>query len=113
MPFSAVRPWDDNTGSTLSCLGVYEFVDSWTTMRLGEVWRAGAASASDQGFQQALLTVVSRVSQLTGRLSALLGLMKKAAGNSAPPVDTERRANTDQPAGLGVLSVVASRGQAE
>jgi hypothetical protein len=78
---------ESHPGSSLSCLGLEEFVDSWTTLRLGEPWRVGASSRSDRAFHRALFTLVSRVARATGGLSQLLGLLDRIGDNNLPPTD--------------------------
>lgn len=103
---------EPHSGSPLSCLGLEEFVDSWTTLRLGESWRVGASSRSDRDLHHALFTLVLRVARATGGLSQLVGLLSRAGNNNLLPTD-DNGPSHPLDGGLAVLSAVASSGQLE
>jgi hypothetical protein len=99
--------------SILSCLGLDEFVDSWTALRLGESWRKGAHTRSELGLRRALFRLVSRVARGTGGLSRLLGLLSQTESNDLPPTADDSITALPGGGGLAVLSAVASSARPE
>lgn len=99
--------------STLSCLGLDEFVDSWVALRLGEPWRVGADTRSDRGLHRALYDLVSRIARGSSHLSQLLRLLGEAGHDNLPPGRDERTSPEPGPGGLAILSAVATTGRQE
>jgi len=102
-----------DVSSVLSCLSLDEFVESWTALRLGELWTVGATSASDQALGEALFGVVSRVAGTTGRLRTLLQLMSRAHDRDVPRTNEESSILHTEDGGISIISVIASRSREE
>lgn len=102
---------DTPVESVLTCVGLDEFVQSWSGLRLGEVWHARNPTSSDRALRRCLQRVVRRIAQATGALSRVDGLLAEGRGdhNLSLEIDGGDR----EPSGLGVLSMVrtVSRGQ--
>ena len=97
--------------SILTCAGLDEFVQSWTGLLLGEVWHAGNPTDSDRTLRRCVSRIVSRVAAQAGTLQRVDRLLREAGGGGDDPIPHD---TADWgPAGLGVLSVIAtsSRGQ--
>lgn len=94
------------TESVLTCVGLDEFVQSWTGLRLGEVWHAGSPTSSDRTLQRCLSQLVRRVARKTRKLSREDALLADAGGRNDIPMETDF--DDGEPAGLAVLSVVAT-----
>ncbi len=91
--------------SVVTCIGLDEFVQCWTGLRLGEVWHAGAGSRSDRVLRASLHAAVRRVDTATGgKLAKAASVIESAVG------DNDIRFDDDNPeahgGGLGVISVI-------
>lgn len=104
-------PLDAPVESVLTCVGLDEFAQSWTGLRLGEIWQARSPTGSDRALRQCLRRVVRRAAQIKGALSRLDALLAEAGGDHNLPVEID--GGDREPSGLGVLSVVGtvSRGE--
>ncbi len=106
---------NESPTSVLSCIGLDEFVQAWSEMRLGEIWRPGVNVASDRRLHGCIAGLTSRVHSETGQLSRLRGLLEECVGEEPPEDPWEP--NLDEPpspgGGLGVLSLVVTSGQGE
>ena len=100
-----------NVESVLTCVGLDEFVQSWTGLRLGEVWHAKSPTTSDRVLRACLRGMVSRVAQDTGALSGLHKLLADAGGDDN--ILDRSESGEGEMWGLGILSVVGtvSRGE--
>lgn len=94
--------------SLLACLGVDEFVNAWTTLRLGESWSVGANTGGDRGFDRSLFSLLSRVARGTGGLTQLLNLLPRGQDNRRPPREVDGAIAPSDGGGLAVVSVVAT-----
>jgi hypothetical protein len=97
--------------SRLTCLGLDEFVEDWTSLQLGEVWRAGSNVPSDRALQTAIFALVSRVGTATRSLRHLQALMSRSS--DAQPTDRAKEVkglHDEPPGGLAILSAVATAG---
>jgi len=97
--------------SVLTCVGLDEFVQSWSGLRLGEVWHAKSRTNSDLALRTCMCGIVSRVVQSTGALSGLHQVLADAGGDDNI-VDCVEHSEEEVPA-LGILSIVGtvSRGE--
>jgi hypothetical protein len=94
--------WDP---TVLSCIGMDTFVEAWTALRLGELWRPGTAVQSDMRLGACILAVVSRAK---GQLSGLNGLLAEAHVGSPSKRDSESRPEVrGNSGGLAILSAIA------
>lgn len=105
------RSSDTPVESVLTCVGLDEFVQSWSGLRLGEVWHAKSRTNSDRALRACLCGIVSRVVQSTGALSGLQQVLAGAGGDDNI-VDRVEQSEGGMPA-LGILSIVGavSRGE--
>ncbi len=90
--------------SATTCIGLDEFVQSWTGLRLGEVWHAASGARSDRILRTSVQAAVRRVGSATGKLADVMELLDRAGG------DDNLRIGHDGPeedwGGLAVVSVV-------
>jgi hypothetical protein len=84
-----------------------EFVDAWTSLRLGELWRPATGVPTDRNLQECITKLVSRISAATGGLRGLLKLLEGVAED--PPSQGGNPGSLGDAAqgkGLAVLSAV-------
>lgn len=97
--------------SVATCIGLDEFVQCWTGLRLGEAWHSGSGARSDRILRASLQAAVRRVGSATGKLAEATELLDRASGND------NLRFNDDNPeahgGGLGVLSVIGTMNRGE
>lgn len=105
------RSPDTPVESVLTCVGLDEFVQSWSGLRLGEVWHAKSRINSDRALRACLRGIVSRVVQSTGALSELQQVLA-GAGDNDNFVERVEHSEGDKPA-LGILSIVGAVNRSE
>lgn len=88
-------------GSVLSCLSLDEFVDAWSSLRLGEPWWTGVKTQTSREILAAVLAAVSRVAKAAGGLRDTVNLMQGAARGDDSPVEVATEGPGD---GLAVLA---------
>lgn len=97
--------------SVATCIGLDEFVQCWTGLRLGEVWHSDSGTRSDRILRASLQAAVRRVGSVTGKLAGARELLDHASGND------NLRFNDENPGahggGLGVLSVIGTMNRGE
>jgi hypothetical protein len=100
-----------NDVSILTCLGLEEFVNSWTTLTLGEIWETGRDNKSDTNLKNAIVDLVSYVSKGTNELTALQELLSRTNGNdkNIPPTDNNEEVQASDKGGIGIISVIVER----
>lgn len=106
---------NESPNSVLSCIGLDEFVQAWSGLRLGEKWRTGVGVTSDRTLHGAIAGLISRVASGTGQLHQLQGLLLEGFDNE-PPEPPWRDDVEEAPSpggGLGVLSLVVTSGPGE
>lgn len=102
---------DTPVESVLTCVGLDEFVQSWSGLRLGEVWHAKSHANSDRALRACLCGIVSRVAQGTGKLPRLQQVL--ASGEGDDNISERTGTSEGDMSGLGILSVIGtvSRGE--
>ncbi|MBT9172482.1 MAG: hypothetical protein DDT21_00865 [Syntrophomonadaceae bacterium] len=90
--------------SVLTCIGLDEFVQCWTGLRLGEVWHAGVALRSDRILRAALHAAVRRVGNATGKLAETVRVVEHAGGNDNIRIDNDNTMLDG--GGFGIVSVI-------
>lgn len=99
--------------SVLSCIGIDAFVQSWTSLRLGEVWHPGTRINSDRALAYVVWQAASYVlaqTEHSGSLDTLMDVLRRVEAGSPP-----NRNVSDQSIGpthkgaLGILSATVTR----
>ena len=105
----------DSPNSVLSCLGLEEFVQAWSILRLGEIWRPSVTVASDRTLHSCIAALVSRVASATAGLTRLQTLVQGASGDQPPAWRPPRDVEEVPPLGrgLGIISVTVSSAPGE
>ncbi len=100
--------------SRLTCLTLEEFVESWTSLQLGELWFADSKTSGDASLQQLALSLVARVGGTSGSLQHLRSLITSASGVEPPRRERENiLQERSESGGLIVLSAIATAGGEE
>ncbi len=94
--------------SRLACLGLDEFVDAWSSLRLGEIWYPSSAALSDRALRDFILRLVSRTSSATGNLGHIRNLIASCADDPKVPREPDERPWREKDGGLIILSAVAT-----
>lgn len=94
---------DTPSESVTTCVGLDEFVQSWSGLRLGEVWHAESRTSSDRSLRTCLRSLVSRVVEDTGALSGLHEVLRRSGAQ-----DDSFESGEWERSRLGILSFVGS-----
>ena len=99
-------------GSVLSCLSIDEFVDAWSSLRLGEPWSSGVASENSRGMFAAIASAVSRMAAAADGLKHTLDLLTTAARNEDVALELPNEAPEGRMAVIAA-TVSVTRGEGE